>query len=94
MLCEANEKAVALLTEPTRGVLVRRMTADDHNAARKLKVDKLMASKHLVVEAEGQVLVFPIANIKYMALSLPEATSKGARETLPGHAITGARIRS
>ena len=65
-----------------------------NTAARKLKIEKLMASKHLVVEAEGQVLVFPIANIKYMALSLPAATAKGARETLPGHAITGARIRA
>jgi hypothetical protein len=65
-----------------------------NNAARKLKVDKLLASKHLVVEAEGQVLMFTVANIKYMALSLPEATAKGAREILPGHAITGARIRS
>ena len=65
-----------------------------NTAARKLKLDKLMASKHLVVEAEGQVMVFPVANIKYMALSLPAPNAKGTRETLPSHAITGARIRS
>ena len=65
-----------------------------NNAARKLKVDKLMVSKHLVVEADGQVLIFPVANIKYMALSLPDAGARGARDMLPSHTITGARIRT
>ena len=65
-----------------------------NNAARKLKLDKLMASKHLVIEAEGSVMVFPVANIKYMALSLPSLDKRGATETLPSHAITGAKIRS
>ena len=65
-----------------------------NNAARKLKVEKLMASKHLVVEAEGSVMIFPVANIKYMALSLPALNAKGTREALPSHAIIGARIRS
>jgi hypothetical protein len=65
-----------------------------NTAARKIKVDKLLASKHLVVEAEGEVLIFPMSSIKYMALSLPTATNKGARDALPAHAITGARIRS
>jgi hypothetical protein len=65
-----------------------------NNAARKLKVEKLMASKHLVVEAEGSVMIFPVANIKYMALSLPALNAKGTREMLPSHAIIGARIRS
>ena len=63
-------------------------------AARKLKVDKLLASKQLVVEAEGNVMIFPVASIKYMSLSLPALNPKGTREILPSHAITGARIRS
>ena len=63
-----------------------------NSAARKLKLDKLMTSKHLVVEAEGEVMIFPVANIKYMSLATPE--SRGVRETLPSHAITGARLRS
>ena len=63
-------------------------------AARKLKIDKLMASKHLVVEAEGNALIFPVANIKYMSLSLPSPNARSTREVLPSHAITGARIRS
>ena len=61
-------------------------------AARKLKVDDLMAAKHIVIEAEGSVMVFPVANIKYIALSVPTMGSKGS--ALPRHAIVGARIRS
>ena len=64
-----------------------------NSAARKLKVEKLMTSKHLVVEAEGSVMIFPVANIKYMSLSLPVVNSKGTRDMLPSYAITGARIR-
>lgn len=65
-----------------------------NSAARKLKIEKLMASKHLVVEGEGTVMIFPVANIKYMSLSLPALGPKATREVLPSHAITGARIRS
>ena len=60
-------------------------------AARKLKLDNFMTSKHLVVEAEGSVMIFPVANIKYMSFSAPEGR---AADALPRHAITGARIRS
>ena len=65
-----------------------------NNAARKLKIDKLMASKHLVIEAEGSVMIFPVANIKYMALSMPSLDKRSAAEVLPSFAITGAQIRS
>jgi len=65
-----------------------------NSAARKLKVEKLMTSKHIVVDAEGSVLIFPVANIKYMSLSLPALDAKGTRDMLPSHAIIGARIRS
>ena len=65
-----------------------------NNAARKLKIDKLMASKHLVIEAEGSVMIFPVGSIKYMALSMPPLDKRGTAETLPSHAITGAKIRS
>ena len=62
--------------------------------ARRLKLTDLMAGKHLVVEADGSVLIFPVANIKYMALSVPMLGKKDAAASLPGHAIIGARIRS
>ena len=62
-------------------------------AARKLKIDNFMTSKHLVVEAEGSVMIIPVCNIKYMALSVPAGEGRAA-DSLPRHAITGARIRS
>ena len=62
-------------------------------AARQMKLADLMTSKHLVIEAEGSVMLFPVVNIKYMALSVPMLRSKGAAAALPRHAIVGARIR-
>jgi hypothetical protein len=39
-------------------------------------------------------MIFPVANIKYIALSSPTLPRKGAPSALPRHAIVGARIRS
>jgi len=63
-------------------------------AARQMKVADFMVSKHLVIEAEGTVMMFPVNNIKYMALSLPVLSAKGSRAVLPRHTIGGARVRS
>jgi hypothetical protein len=60
-------------------------------AARQIKLAEFMTSKHLVVEAEGSILIFPIGNIKYIALSGYDA-SQGRISGLPKHTITGARI--
>ena len=62
-------------------------------AMRKMKIADFMASSHLVVEAEGSVLVCPVANIKYMSFSAPFMDSKAMSDALPRHAIIGARIR-
>jgi hypothetical protein len=62
--------------------------------AKRLKIADLMAGKHIVVEAEGTVLVFPVANIKYLALSAPSVDRKEKAAALPGGAILGARVRS
>jgi hypothetical protein len=61
-------------------------------AARQMKLADFMTSKHLVVEAEGSVLIFPVSSIKYIALSM--AGTKAGAVALPRHAILGARIRS
>ena len=66
----------------------------DSEAARKVKLADLMTSKHLVIEAEGSVLIFPVSSIKYMALSAGTLGAKGRAAPLPRHAIIGARIRS
>ena len=62
--------------------------------ARRLKIADLMKARSLVIEAEGSVLVFPVENIKYMAVSAPMLGKKDAAAALPAHAILGARIRS
>ena len=62
-------------------------------AGRQMKIADLMTSKHLVIEAEGTVMMFPVNNIKYIALSLPTLGGAGA-QALPRHAILGARVRS
>ena len=63
-------------------------------AARQIKLADFMTSKHLVIEAEGTVMVFPVSNIKYIAFSMPTLPRKGTADALPRHAIVGARIRT
>jgi hypothetical protein len=65
-----------------------------HPLGRQVKLADFMTSKHLVIEAEGTVMMFPVNNIKYMAFSLPMLTGKGSKASLPRHAITGARVRT
>src|SRR5205085_10911135 len=36
-------------------------------AARQLKIADLLTSKHVVIEAEGTVMLFPVSNIKYLS---------------------------
>ena len=71
-------------------------SATENPAARKLRIADFLTSKHLVVEAEGSVLVFPVQNIKYLAFSSTEPTAKGrvVGGALPRHTLFGARIRS
>jgi hypothetical protein len=67
----------------------------DNDAARQMRLADFMTSKHLVIEAEGSVLIFPINNIKYIALNSPRPDPKRNQPTgLPRHAILGARIIS
>jgi hypothetical protein len=39
-------------------------------------------------------MMFPVGNIKYIALSMPTVGAKGASAALPRHAILGARVRA
>jgi hypothetical protein len=58
-------------------------------AARQMKLADFLTSNHLVVEAEGTVMMFPIANIKYMSFTAPMLRAKDGSRSLPRHAITG-----
>jgi hypothetical protein len=62
-------------------------------AARSLKLAEFMAGRHLVIEAEGQVFVFPVTSIKYLTLSMPTLVRESAG-ALPRHTIRGARVRA
>ena len=62
-------------------------------AGRQMKLADFMASKHLVIEAEGQLFVFPVTSVKYLTFSVP-TLSKQAMGALPRHALTGARVRA
>lgn len=62
-------------------------------AARQMKVSEFLTSKHLVVEAEGSVLLIPVTSIKYLAINAADVVS-GKALALPKHAILGAHIRS
>jgi hypothetical protein len=60
-------------------------------AAKQLKLAEFMTSRHVVIEADGDVLVFPIANIKYIVLG-GARDGTGRQAALPKHAILGARL--
>ena len=62
------------------------------SAARQIKAADFLSGKPVVIEAEGQVYIFPLSSIKYIALSLP-TMPKQAGGALPRHAIVGARLR-
>ena len=61
-------------------------------AARQIKISEFLTSKHLVVEAEGSVLLIPVTSIKYIAVNADTVSGKAL--ALPKHAILGAHIRS
>ena len=61
-------------------------------AAKQMKVADFMAAKHLVVDSDGGLLIFPVVNIKYMSLRGP-AGAFWKEATLPKGTIKGARIR-
>lgn len=61
-------------------------------AAKQIKLQEFFAGKHLVVESDEGLLIFPVANIKYIALRGPDSASwTGAG--LPKSAIRGAMLR-
>jgi len=61
-------------------------------AAKQIKISEFMASKSVVVEAEGQLMIFPVTSIKYIAFnSSDQGFFKGA--PLPKQSIIRARIR-
>jgi hypothetical protein len=59
-------------------------------AARQLMLRSLWESDRLVIEVDGDYLVFPICNIRYFRLSAPELPEQSLK--LPSHTIFGASV--
>jgi len=81
------------MTEPKRGLTIYFMdgktmkldfpkqTLNEWGAV--IKIKEVLGQPHLLAEVDGMLLIFPFANIKYIAASpapgqLPEHTIKGA----------------
>ena len=61
-------------------------------AAKQIKLSEFMSSKNVVIEAEGQLMVFPMTSIKYIAFnSAGPSFFKGT--ALPRQSIIRAIIR-
>jgi hypothetical protein len=61
-------------------------------AAKQIKLSEFVSSKNILVEAEGQLMVFPMTSIKYIAFnSAAPGGTKGM--VLPKQSIIHARIR-
>ena len=60
----------------------------DSKAARQVKIEDFLKSRHLLVQVEGRLVIHPIENIRTMELS----TGGGSLEELklPPHTIRGA----
>ena len=63
-----------------------------NQAARKLKLQEFLQGNHVILEAEGSVIVCPVANIKYMTFSTLMLDSKAIADALPRQAVIGAHV--
>ena len=62
-----------------------------HALVKEARIKEMLASPNLVIEAEGQVMIFPMTSIKYIAFnSFGGGFLKG--QVLPKQAITSARV--
>lgn len=61
-------------------------------AGKQLRLENLIKGNHLMIEADGSLLIFPVTNIKYIQLNIPGGL--GADVKLPGASIRGATLSS
>ena len=60
-------------------------------AGKQLRLDSFRDSDHVLIEADGNLLMFPMANIKYLQLSgsLPFDEARPPRDLIQGATICG-----
>ena len=59
------------------------------SAARQVKLEDFFKSRHLVLQAEGRLIVYPIENVKALEFSAGGDSVEGVK--LPVHTIRDAR---
>jgi len=61
-----------------------------NDAARQMKLEDLLKGRHLVIQAEGRLVMHPMENIKTIELSTGGASLEGIR--LPLHTVREATV--
>lgn len=83
-----NEKRGIIIhfTDGSKKVLEFPQQLADADVAAAAKLKEALEARHLVIEAEGALIVVPFENIKYLQ-------AYPAPKKLPGYAIRGASFR-
>ncbi len=62
-----------------------------HAVAKRLKIEDFLNSSNVIVEADGSVMIFPMANIKYIQImppgGIPEEILRGVQRIIVGATV-------
>ncbi|MCC6713972.1 MAG: hypothetical protein IT496_01980 [Gammaproteobacteria bacterium] len=62
-----------------------------HAVARRLKIEDFLNSSNVIVEADGSVMIFPMASIKYIQVmppgGIPEEILRGVQRIIVGATV-------
>lgn len=62
-----------------------------HAVAKRLKIEDFLNSSNVIVEADGSVMIFPVANIKYIQImppgGIPEEILRGVQRIIVGATV-------
>lgn len=62
-----------------------------HAVAKRLKIEDFLNSSNVIVEADGSVMIFPVANIKYIQImppgGIPEEILRGVQRIIVGASV-------
>ncbi|MEZ5446883.1 MAG: hypothetical protein R3F45_14045 [Gammaproteobacteria bacterium] len=62
-----------------------------HAVAKRLKIEDFLNSSNVIVEADGSVMIFPMANIKYIQVmppgGIPDEILRGVQRIIVGAAV-------
>jgi hypothetical protein len=64
----------------------------DNKAAQQLKLEDFLKGRHLAIQTEGRLTLYPVENIRSLELSSGGASLEGVK--LPLHTIRNAKLAS